>query len=229
MIDGFRTASYASRLKIPVIYGLDTVHGVGPGQGRHRLPAQHRARRHARSGAGRGGGARRRRGDGRRRRRLPVRAGGGGGARRALGADLRGVRRDASSWRRRWASPTQRLPEAQRRVHGARERQALPGRRRHRERRRQRADTSGDEAALRALHLAPYQAVVARRRRIDHGVVQQLAGDAHARQHGDDHRRAQGRARLRRLRRLRLQRLLPGRREHHDAWPAASTRASTCS
>jgi len=30
MIDGFRKASYASRLKIPVIYGLDVVHGVGP-------------------------------------------------------------------------------------------------------------------------------------------------------------------------------------------------------
>ena len=33
MIDGFRTASFASRLKIPVIYGLDVVHGVGPVKG----------------------------------------------------------------------------------------------------------------------------------------------------------------------------------------------------
>ena len=30
MIDGFRKASFASRLKIPVIYGLDIVHGAGP-------------------------------------------------------------------------------------------------------------------------------------------------------------------------------------------------------
>ena len=30
MIDGFRQASFASRLKIPIIYGLDVVHGVGP-------------------------------------------------------------------------------------------------------------------------------------------------------------------------------------------------------
>ena len=30
MIDGFRKASFASRLKIPIIYGLDVVHGVGP-------------------------------------------------------------------------------------------------------------------------------------------------------------------------------------------------------
>jgi beta-glucosidase len=38
MIDGFRTASYASRLKIPVIYGLDTVHGVGPVKGATVFP-----------------------------------------------------------------------------------------------------------------------------------------------------------------------------------------------
>jgi beta-glucosidase len=30
MIDGFQKASFASRLKIPIIYGLDVVHGVGP-------------------------------------------------------------------------------------------------------------------------------------------------------------------------------------------------------
>jgi beta-glucosidase len=30
MVDGFRKASYASRLKIPIIYGLDVVHGAGP-------------------------------------------------------------------------------------------------------------------------------------------------------------------------------------------------------
>jgi beta-glucosidase len=30
MVDSFRTASYKSRLKIPIIYGLDVVHGAGP-------------------------------------------------------------------------------------------------------------------------------------------------------------------------------------------------------
>jgi beta-glucosidase len=30
MINGYRAASRASRLKIPIIYGLDTVHGLGP-------------------------------------------------------------------------------------------------------------------------------------------------------------------------------------------------------
>ena len=30
MINGYRAASRASRLKIPIIYGLDSVHGLGP-------------------------------------------------------------------------------------------------------------------------------------------------------------------------------------------------------
>jgi beta-glucosidase len=38
MIDGFRQASFASRLKIPVIYGLDVVHGVGPVKGATVFP-----------------------------------------------------------------------------------------------------------------------------------------------------------------------------------------------
>jgi beta-glucosidase len=33
MVDGFRTAAFSSRLKIPIIYGLDVVHGVGPVKG----------------------------------------------------------------------------------------------------------------------------------------------------------------------------------------------------
>ncbi len=38
MIDGFRKASFASRLKIPIIYGLDVVHGVGPVKGATVFP-----------------------------------------------------------------------------------------------------------------------------------------------------------------------------------------------
>jgi len=38
MIDGFRQASFASRLKIPIIYGLDVVHGVGPVKGATVFP-----------------------------------------------------------------------------------------------------------------------------------------------------------------------------------------------
>ena len=38
MIDGYRTASRASRLKIPIIYGLDSVHGLGPVAGATVFP-----------------------------------------------------------------------------------------------------------------------------------------------------------------------------------------------
>jgi beta-glucosidase len=38
MIDGFRKASFSSRLKIPIIYGLDVVHGVGPVYGATVFP-----------------------------------------------------------------------------------------------------------------------------------------------------------------------------------------------
>jgi beta-glucosidase len=38
MIDGFRMASFASRLQIPIIYGLDVVHGVGPVKGATVFP-----------------------------------------------------------------------------------------------------------------------------------------------------------------------------------------------
>jgi len=38
MIDGFQKASFASRLKIPIIYGLDVVHGTGPVYGSTVFP-----------------------------------------------------------------------------------------------------------------------------------------------------------------------------------------------
>src|SRR3569623_2476005 len=38
MIADYRTAAYASRLKIPVIYGLDVVHGAGPVYGATIFP-----------------------------------------------------------------------------------------------------------------------------------------------------------------------------------------------
>ncbi len=38
MIDGFRKAAFASRLKIPIVYGLDVVHGVGPVYGATVFP-----------------------------------------------------------------------------------------------------------------------------------------------------------------------------------------------
>jgi beta-glucosidase len=38
MVDSFRKASFASRLKIPIIYGLDVVHGAGPVYGATVFP-----------------------------------------------------------------------------------------------------------------------------------------------------------------------------------------------
>jgi beta-glucosidase len=38
MIDGFRRASFASRMRIPIIYGLDVVHGAGPVNGATVFP-----------------------------------------------------------------------------------------------------------------------------------------------------------------------------------------------
>jgi len=38
MVDGFRQASFATRLKIPIIYGLDVVHGAGPVKGATVFP-----------------------------------------------------------------------------------------------------------------------------------------------------------------------------------------------
>jgi len=38
MVDGFRQASFATRLKIPIIYGLDVVHGAGPVKGATIFP-----------------------------------------------------------------------------------------------------------------------------------------------------------------------------------------------
>ena len=166
MIDGFRTAAYASRLKIPIIYGLDSVHGAGPVKGATVFP------HNIGLGATRDPAlveevaARRRRGVGGRGRRLPVRAGRRGGARRALGPDLRSVRRDASSSRRRWASPRRTafrsaadaftmLANAKHYLGDGGTANGVNN-----------ADTSGDETALRALHLTPYQAGRRGRRRI---------------------------------------------------------------
>ena len=212
MIDGFRRASFASRLKIPVIYGLDTVHGAGPVKGATVFP--HNI------------------GLGATRDLALVEEVAGVVAEETAGvgadfpfAPVVAVARD-ERWGRTYEAfgETVELASAMgvAYTNGFQKRSGpftVLGNAKHylgdggTANGVNNANTAGDEAALRALHLAPYEAVVARRHRIDHGLVQQLAGDAHARQRGDGQRRAQGRARLRRLRRLRLQRLLPERRE----------------
>ena len=155
MIDGFRKASFASRLKIPIIYGLDVVHGAGPvngatvfphniGLGATRDPAlvEEVARAVAEESAGVGAD-------------FPF-------------APVVAVARD-ERWGRTYESfgetrrarlghgrrLHQRLPEAQRPVHRARQRQALPGRRRDRERRQQRQHLGRRDGAARAAPRRP--------------------------------------------------------------------------
>ena len=212
MVDGFRKASFASRLKIPIIYGLDVVHGAGPVYGATVFP--HNI------------------GLGATRNPALVEEVAGIVAEEAAGvgadfpfAPVVAVARD-ERWGRTYESfgetvelasamgvaYTNGFQKRSGRVHRARQRQALPGRRRHRQRGERRQHLGRRGGAARAAP-RPLPGRRQRRRRLDHGLVQQLAGDAHARQHGDDHRRAQGRSRLPRLRRLRLQRLLPERGE----------------
>ncbi len=63
MVDRYQRAALATRLHIPIIYGIDTVHGDGNMYGRHRVPPQHRPRCQPRSRARARGRAHRRRGD----------------------------------------------------------------------------------------------------------------------------------------------------------------------
>ena len=45
MVDRYQAAALETRLGIPLLYGVDSVHGHGNLLGRHGVPAQHRARR----------------------------------------------------------------------------------------------------------------------------------------------------------------------------------------
>ena len=55
MVNSFQAQALSTRLQIPLIYGIDAVHGHGNVIRRHDLPAQHRPRRHPRPEAGRAG------------------------------------------------------------------------------------------------------------------------------------------------------------------------------
>ena len=49
MYDRLQSQALSTRLGIPMLYGIDAVHGHGARQGRDDLPAQHRPGLHARS------------------------------------------------------------------------------------------------------------------------------------------------------------------------------------
>ena len=84
--------------------------------------------------------------------------------------------------------------------------------------------TAGDEAALEAIHLTPYRAAVAAHVGLDHGVVQHLADHQDAHQQADDHRHPQGDVGIRRHRDLRLQCLFSAWSTEHRRGAAAGSR-----
>ena len=161
MIDEYRRASFAHRLKIPVIYGLDSVHGAGPVRGATILPHN----------IGLGASV-----IPRWSRRSPTSA---GDETAGVGADfpfapVLAVARD-ERWGRTYEAfgettelashdghcVHQRLAAANRPHPGARQRQALRRRRRHGERRQQRQHVGQRRAALRTMHVDPYKPAIA--------------------------------------------------------------------
>ena len=93
MVDAYQEAALATRLGIPILYGVDAVHGHSNVVGRDDLPAQHRPGRRARPRARRADRPGDRGRDGRHRHPLGLRSRAGRAAGRALGPDLRGLRR----------------------------------------------------------------------------------------------------------------------------------------
>ena len=209
-----RRAALATRLHIPLLYGIDAVHGDGNMYGATVFPHNiglGATRDPALVARGR---ARRRRGDARHRSAVGVRAVHLRGPRRPLGPHVRELRRGPRPGRSRWrrrstASRAARAPVRPR--PGAGDRQALRRRRRHHVRRLgQTGDYPIDQgvavtsrAGLLERCAAPVRAGgPAARRRQRHAVVLQRRldrgrrrqPDQDARQPGPDHRRAQGRA-----------------------------------
>ena len=203
--------------------------GARPQQrrGRDAVPAQHRPRVHARRRARRGRGACHCARDARDRRAVDFRAVHRGAARRALGADVRGVRRGSRGRRGARRGRGARLPDAGLGLSasGARVREALHRRRRHdipgaaagqprgaaRSGRhaRRRGDAAQDPSA--GLRRGSQ-----RGRRLDHGVVQQLERREGFRDPPAVSRDPEGRARLRRVLDLGLLRDRPDRRRLQD-------------
>ena len=106
MIESYQAEALTTRLAIPILYGIDAVHGLGHMTGATDLPAQHRSRRGERCGSDAPDRPGDRGGDAGRRDQLEFRAGGGRPAGHPLGADVRGLRRTNRPGRRRSARPT---------------------------------------------------------------------------------------------------------------------------
>ena len=229
MIDGYQRAALSSRLGIPILYGVDAVHGhgnvhgatvfphnIGLGATRDPQLVEEIARATAEELAGTGV----------RWNFAPVRRGGAG---RALGPDVRELRRGARDRRVVQHVRDGAAGRHARRRAGVRPRdgEALDRGRRHDRRRggrrrpAQRGRAAGDPPAA-------VPGGDPGGRRVDHGRAQQRGRRADARRPAPRHRRAQGRARVRRPRRVGL----GGHRRRLERLPAArcarsSTPAST--
>ena len=110
LVDGYQKHALKTRLAIPLLYGVDAVHGHQQRPRRRCLPAPDRPRLHARRRPRGKGGARHGRGGPRHRHQLGLRAVRDRAAGRALGPDLRGLLRGpaARQGTRRGGGP--RLP-----------------------------------------------------------------------------------------------------------------------
>ncbi len=196
--DGYQSQALSTRLGIPIIYGVDAVHGDGGVKGTvlfpHNIGLGARAARRS---------CRRRRASRRARSPAPASTGRSRPAspcpRRALGPHLRGLRRDRPSWPSCWArrpcavSRRRRSPNPARAIlacakHFLGDGGTFGG--------KDQGDTKVTEEELRKIHLPGYVACVKAGVGSGDGLVSELERDADARQPATDHRRPQGRARL---------------------------------
>ena len=222
MVKDYQDAALDTRLGIPILYGVDAVHGHNNVIGATIFPQQvglgasHDVG--PREAHRRGDGAR----DGRDRHPLGLRPGGGGAAGRPMGPHLRGLRRGPARGReaRRGVhhGPPGRRPDRvpRRRPRPPSTTSATAARRGARRRRPGYSIDQGvndvDEATFRAIHLAPYETAHRGRCPDRDGVVLEHGRGQGPRRPPPAHRRPQGRARVQRVRRLRLGRRRPGRR-----------------
>jgi hypothetical protein len=95
MYDGYQQRALKTRLGIPILFGVDAVHGHNNVLGGGRLPAQHWPRVYTKSGTGRRRGAHHRRRSSGHRNQLEFCSLHRSSSRRAMGQDLRRVWGDA--------------------------------------------------------------------------------------------------------------------------------------
>ena len=215
MVNGFQAEALKSRLGIPLIYGVDAVHGHGNVDGRDHLPAAHRAGRYGRRrpGASASAGPRPRRSPrpasaGTSRRWWPCRRTSAGAAPTRATARTpdwcrSSARPTCAACRRRlatarsWRTPKHYLADGGTAWGTSTTKQGV-------QYMLDQGDARMDEATLRARAPAALPGRARRGRAERHGLLQQLERHQDARQPAVGDRRAQGRAGVQGLCRLRL-------------------------